>query len=71
MDRQTFHTKFLTFGMSLFLLVMAMELLLGRATYLELLEKWYVKIILHVIIVVDCYFLITGEKYYNEDVGVE
>ena len=71
MDRKTFHTKFLTFGMSLFLLVMAMELLLGRATYLELLEKWYVKIILHVIIIVDCYFLITGEKYYNEDVGVE
>ena len=71
MDRKVFHTKFLTFGMSLFLLVMAMELLLGRATYLELLEKWYVKIILHVIIIVDCYFLITGEKYYNEDVGVE
>ena len=71
MDRKTFHTKFLTFGMALFLLVMAMELLLGRATYLELLEKWYVKIILHVIILVDCYFLITGEKYYNEDVGVE
>ena len=71
MDRKTFHTKFLTFGMALFLLVMAMELLLGRATYLELLENWYVKIILHLIIIINCYFLITGEKYYNEDVGVE
>ncbi len=71
MDRKTFHTKFLTFGMALFLLVMAMELLLGRATYLELLENWYVKLILHVIIIINCYFLITGEKYYNEDVGVE
>ena len=71
MDRQTFHKKFLTFGGALFLLVLVMQLLFGRTEYLEMLEKFYVKLILHGIIIINCYFLITGEKFYNEDVGVE
>lgn len=71
MDRQTFHKKFLTFGAALFLLVLVMQLLFGRSEYLEMLEKIYVKIILHAIIIINCYFLISGEKFYNEDVGVE
>jgi hypothetical protein len=71
MDRQVFHTKFLTFGGALFLLVMVMQLLFGRNEYLKMLEKIYVKLILHAIIIIDCYFLLTGEKFYNEDVGVE
>jgi hypothetical protein len=71
MDRQTFHTKFLTFGGALFLLVLVMQLLFGRNEYLKMLEKIYVKLILHAIIIIDCYFLLTGEKFYNEDVGVE
>lgn len=71
MDRQTFHKKFLTFGGALFLLVLVMQLLFGRTEYLEMLEKFYVKLILHAIIIINCYFLITGEKFYNEDVGVE
>ncbi len=71
MDRQTFHKKFLTFGIALFLLVMAMELLLSKDTYLKMLENWYIKLLLHIIIIVNCYFLLSGEKYYNEDVGVE
>ncbi len=71
MDRQTFHKKFITFGMALFLLVLVMQLLFGRTEYLKMLEKIYVKIILHAIIIINCSFLINGEKYYNEDVGVE
>lgn len=71
MDRQVFHKKFLTFGCALFFLVLVMQLLFGRTEYLKLLEKFYVKLILHGIIIINCYFLITGEKYYNEDVGVE
>lgn len=71
MDRQVFHTKFLTFGMALFLLVMIMQLLFGRAAYLKMVEEWYVKLILHAVIIINCYFLFTGEKFYNEDVGVE
>jgi hypothetical protein len=26
---------------------------------------------LHAIIIINTYFLVTGEKYYNEDVGAE
>jgi hypothetical protein len=55
----------------LFLLVLVIQLLFGRTEYLAMLQKIYVKIILHAIIIINCYFLVTGEKYYNEDVGVE
>ena len=71
MDRQVFHKKFLTFGCACFLLVLVMQLLFGRSEYLAMLEAIYVKIILHGIIIILCYFLVSGEKYYNEDVGVE
>ena len=70
MDRQTFHKKFLTFGMALFLLILVVQLLL-QDSYKELLERWYVQGLLHAAIIINCYFLLTGEKYYNEDVGVE
>jgi hypothetical protein len=70
-DRKNFHKKFLTFGMALFLLVMAMQFLLGTDSYIELTEIWYVDIILHAILIINSYFLISGEKYYNEDLGVE
>ena len=71
MDRGVFHKKFLTFGGALFLLVLVMQLLFGREEYIKMLETFYVSLILHGIIIINCYFLITGEKYYNEDVGVE
>jgi len=71
MDRANFHTRFVTFGLALFFLVMAMQFLLGKDSYIKLLDMWYVDILLHGIILVNCYFLLTGEKYYNEDVGVE
>lgn len=71
MDRQNFHKKFLTFGCVLFLLVMVVQLLFGTESYMNLLENILVKLTIHAIIIVNCYFLITGEKYYNEDVGVE
>ena len=70
-DRKNFHKRFLTFGMALFLLVMAMQFLLGTDSYIELLDTWYVQIVLHLIIIINSYFLLSGEKYYNEDVGVE
>ena len=71
MDRANFHTRFVTFGLALFFLVMAMQFLLGKDAYIKLLDMWYVDILLHMIIIINCYFLLTGEKYYNEDVGVE
>ena len=71
MDRVEFHRKFLTFGGALFFLVVAMQFLLGKDSYIELLDMWYVQLILHAIIIVNAGFLISGEKFYNEDVGVE
>ncbi len=70
-DRRDFHKRFVTFGLALFLLVMAMQFLLGTDSYVELLDMWYVQLVLHLIIIINCYFLITGEKFYHEDVGVE
>ena len=71
MDRKNFHKRFIMFGLILFLLVMVMQFLLGVDSYIELLDMGYVQIILHAIIIINSYFLITGEKYYNEDVGGE
>ena len=71
MDRKNFHKRFITFGLVLFLLVMVMQFLLGTDNYIALLDIWYVKIVLHTIIVVNSCFLLSGEKYYNADVGVE
>ena len=71
MDRKQFHRKFLTFGLALYFLVLAMILLLGKDKYIALLDLWYINIVLHAIILINSYFLMSGEKYYNEDVGVE
>ncbi len=70
-DRQTFHKKFLQFGIMLYVLSLLVQYLLGKESYILLLEKWYVKIILHLILLINTYFLIKGEKYYNENVGAE
>ncbi len=71
MDRKQFHSKFIRFGLVLFALVIALQYMLGVDNYLEMLEIWYVQIILHFIIIINAYFLVTGERYYNENVGVE
>ena len=71
MDRKNFHKRFLTFGFVLFFLVVAMQLLLGHDSYIEIAKLWYVNLLLHAIIIANCYFLLKGEKYYNEDVGAE
>lgn len=71
MDRANFHKRFLTFGIALYLLVMLTQTLLGIENYISMLNKTYVVIILHLIIVVNSYFLLNGEKYYNEDTGGE
>jgi len=71
MDRKNFHQRFITFGLVLFCLVIALQAMLGKDNYIEMLNIWYVQLILHLIIIINAYFLLTGEKYYNEDVGVE
>jgi len=71
MERATFHKSFLQYGIMLYLMVMLVQYMLGRDTYIKLLDQWYVVVILHGIIIVNSYFLLKGEKYYNENVGAE
>ncbi len=71
MDRKNFHGRFIKFGLMLFLLVIVLRFLLGEENYISLLDIWYVQIILHAIVVINAFFLLSGEKYYNDDVGVE
>ena len=71
MDRKQFYTKFLTFGLALYLLVMLIQFLLGVPNYLKMLKEWYVSLILHLIIILNSFFLLKGIKFYNEDTGVE
>ncbi|MBP5678717.1 MAG: hypothetical protein J6X28_02685 [Bacilli bacterium] len=70
-ERATFHKSFLQFGIMLYLLVMLVQYLLGRDTYLELLERWYVQFLMHGVLIVNTFFLVRGEKYYYENVGAE
>lgn len=72
MDRAAFHKKFLQFGIVLYLMVMLVQFLLGVESYISLLDSnLIVKILLHVIIIINTFFLLRGEKYYNENVGAE
>ena len=70
-DRSGFHKKFVQFGIILYLMVMLVQFLLGVETYIEMLDLWYINVLLHGIIMLNTYFLLSGEKYYNEDVGAE
>ena len=71
LDRQNFHKRFVTFGLALYLLVMLVQIMLGRDSYIELLEQWFIVILLHTIVLINALFLLNGERYYNEDVGGE
>lgn len=71
-DRATFHKKFIRFGIILYLMVMLVQFLLGVESYIELLDANYaVNILLHLIILINTYFLLNGERFYNENVGAE
>ncbi len=70
-ERASFHKSFLQFGIMLYLMVMLVQYLLGRETYLVLLERWYIQFLMHGVLVINTYFLLKGEKYYYENVGAE
>ena len=70
-DRATFHKKFLQFGIILYLMVMLVQFMLGMETYNQMLNDWWVQLLLHGIIWLNTFFILSGEKYYNEDVGAE
>jgi len=70
-ERATFHKKFLQFGIILYLMVMLVQFLLGIESYIKMLDNILMQFLLHGIIIINTYFLLSGEKYYNEDVGAE
>ena len=70
-DRAAFHKSFVQYGIMLYLMVMLIQYLLGNDAYLKLLDQVIVRLLLHLIIIINSYFLLKGEKYYNENVGAE
>ena len=70
-DRTNFYKKFIMFGLMLYLLVLLIQLFLGESSYVALLDEAFVVILLHCVILINTYFLISGIKYYHEDVGAE
>ncbi len=70
-DRASFHRNFLQFGIMLYLLVMLVQYLVGRETYYNLLSLFFIRALLHGVLIINTYFLLKGEKYYNENVGAE
>ena len=70
-DRAAFHKKFLQFGIVLYLMIMLVQFLLGHESYIKLLSDNLVMVLLHLVVLINSFFLIRGEKYYNEDVGAE
>lgn len=71
MERSSFHKSFLKYGVMLYLMVMLVQYLLGKDTYIKILENGFMVVVLHGILILNSYFLLKGEKYYNENVGGE
>ena len=71
-ERQSFHKSFVSFGVLLYLMIMLVQFLIKRDVYIELVNTNIImNIALHIIVLTNSYFLLSGEKYYNENVGVE
>lgn len=70
LDRAAFYKKFVQFGLVLYLLIGLAQIMLGD-TYHQMLKLWYANVLLHIIVIVNTYFLLSGTKYYNENVGAE
>ncbi len=72
MDRQAFHKQFVQYGLLLYLMIMLVQILIGRDTYIDMVNSnIIIQIALHLIVLCNSYFLLSGEKYYNENVGAE
>ena len=70
-DRAAFYKKFLEFGIVLYLMVMLVQFILGVPTYIENLKQVYMQILLHGVVAINTFFIISGTKFYNENVGAE
>lgn len=70
-DRATFHKQFLTFGISLYGMIALVQLLIGQETYISMVDNLLIRLFIHIVVIVNSWFLLAGEKYYNENVGAE
>ena len=70
-DRAAFYKKFMQFGIVLYLMVMLVQFILGVPTYIENLKEIYMQILLHGVVAINTFFIISGTKFYNENVGAE
>lgn len=71
-DRQSFHKQFVMYGVLLYLMIMLVQFLIKKDVYIELVNSnVLIQVALHFIVLINSYFLLMGEKYYNENVGVE
>ncbi len=71
-DRAQFHKQFIQYGLLLYLMIMLVQLLITKEKYVALVSgNILVRICLHIIVLLNSYFLLSGEKYYNENVGAE
>ncbi len=72
MDRAVFHRKFVQFGCVLYVMALLVEFLIGIDVYIGMIkENIFVNVLIHIILIGNTYFLLNGEKYYNENVGAE
>ena len=72
MDRANFHRQFIQYGLLLYMMIMLIQLLITQEKYVELVNtNGLVRVCLHIIVLLNSYFLLSGEKYYNENVGAE
>ncbi len=71
MDRANFHRQFLMFGFALFGIVILLQMLVQIDTYIKMLDNPLIFIALHALVFINTFFLVKGEKYYNENVGAE
>lgn len=70
-DRANFHKQFLTFGIALYGMIGLIQLLIGQETYIAMIDNIFIRIFIHGVVIINSWFLLSGEKYYNENVGAE
>ena len=71
MDRANFHRQFLVFGIALYGIIILIQMLVSIETYISMLDILFIRIAIHGLVFINTFFLLRGEKYYNENVGAE
>ena len=69
--RANFHKQFLTFGVALYGMIALIQILISQETYIAMIDSLFIRIFVHIVVIVNSLFLLAGEKYYNENVGAE